>query len=64
MTTLPQRVRPALLLILTVFIAFAFIQSLFFKFTNSPQAHYIFGTLDAWAASWGFPGLFLPQWQL
>jgi hypothetical protein len=27
-----------------------FVQSLFFKFTNSPETQYIFGTLDAWGA--------------
>jgi hypothetical protein len=45
----------------TLFIAFVFIQSLFFKFTNSPETVYIFeGKLDPWAASLGFPGLFAP----
>ncbi len=43
---------------LTVYIAFVFLQSLFFKFSNSPETQYIFGTLDAWGASLGFPGLF------
>jgi hypothetical protein len=43
---------------LTLYIAFVFIQSLFFKFTDSPETQYIFGTLDAWAASLGWPGLF------
>jgi hypothetical protein len=43
---------------LTLYIAFVFIQSLFFKFTNSPETQYIFGTLDAWGASLGWPGLF------
>jgi hypothetical protein len=45
---------------LTLYIAFVFIQSLFFKFTNSPETQYIFGTLDAWGASLGWPGLFAP----
>jgi len=46
---------------LTVFIAFVFIQSLFFKFTGSPETVYIFeGKLDPWAASLGFPGVFAP----
>lgn len=44
--------------VLTLYIAFVFIQSLFFKFTNSPETQYIFGTLDAWGASLGWPGLF------
>lgn len=55
------RTRSALLLILTIYITFVFVQSLFFKFTDSPETQYIFGTLDAWAASWGFAGLFAPS---
>lgn len=43
---------------LSVFIAVIFIQSLFFKFTDSPETQHIFNTLDAWGASLGFPGLF------
>ena len=43
---------------LSLYIAFVFIQSLFFKFTDSPETQYIFGTLDAWGASLGFAGLF------
>lgn len=43
---------------LTLYIAFVFVQSLFFKFTDSPETQYIFGTLDAWAAGFGLPGLF------
>lgn len=46
--------------IFTLYIAFVFIQSLFFKFTNSPETQYIFGTLDAWGSSLGWPGLFAP----
>jgi uncharacterized membrane protein YphA (DoxX/SURF4 family) len=47
--------------VLTLFIAFVFIQSLFFKFTGSPETVYIFqGKLDPWAASLGFPGVFAP----
>lgn len=46
---------------LTLFISFVFIQSLFFKFTGSPETQHIFGTLDAWASeSFGFSGLFVP----
>ena len=45
----------------TLFVAFVFIQSLFFKFTGSPETVYIFqGKLDPWAASLGFPGAFAP----
>ena len=46
---------------LTLFVAFVFIQSLFFKFTGSPETVYIFqGKLDPWAASLGFAGVFAP----
>jgi hypothetical protein len=55
------RFQKNLLWALTIFIAFVFIQSLFFKFTNSPETQYIFGTLNAWGASLGFAGLFAPH---
>src|SRR3546814_12302869 len=46
---------------LALYISFVFVQSLFFKFANSPETVYIFQTkLDPWAASLGFPGLFAP----
>ena len=46
---------------LTLFVAFVFIQSLFFKFTGSPETVYIFeAKLDPWAASLGFKGVFAP----
>lgn len=45
----------------TIWVAFVFLQSLFFKFSNSPETVYIFEEkLDPWAASLGFPGLFAP----
>jgi uncharacterized membrane protein YphA (DoxX/SURF4 family) len=47
--------------VLTLFVAFVFIQSLFFKFSNSPETVYIFqGKLDPWAATLGFAGVFAP----
>ena len=47
--------------ILSFFISFVFIQSLFFKFQGAPETQHIFGTLDKWAAdSFGLEGLFLP----
>ncbi len=47
--------------LLTMYVAFVFIQSLFFKFTGSPETVYIFqGKLDPWAASLGFGGVFAP----
>ena len=46
---------------LTLYVAIVFVQSLFFKFSGSPETVYIFETrLDAWAGSLGFPGLFAP----
>jgi hypothetical protein len=56
-----QQARNAVIWALTVFIAFVFIQSLFFKFTDSPETQYIFGTLNSWAGGLGFPGLFAPH---
>ncbi len=47
-------------IVLTLWVAFVFVQSLFFKFTNSPETQYIFSALDGWAAGLGFPGLFAP----
>jgi len=44
--------RPTLLSLtggLSLFIAFIFVQSLFFKFTNSYETQYIFGTLAGWS---------------
>lgn len=41
--------------ILAVFIAFVFIQSLFFKFTGSEETEIIFSTLGAWMADIGLP---------
>jgi hypothetical protein len=60
MTTTARRTR-ILATVATLYIAFVFIQSLFFKFTNSPETQFIFGTLDAWGASLGLPGLFAPN---
>lgn len=56
-----MRIRTVAPVVLTLWIAFVFVQSLFFKFTNSPETQYIFGTLDAWAGGLGFPGLFAPS---
>lgn len=47
--------------VLTLFVVFVFIQSLFFKFTGSPETVYIFeGKLDPWAATLGLKGIFAP----
>ncbi|MBX3605205.1 MAG: hypothetical protein KF788_08035 [Piscinibacter sp.] len=56
----PSRTRRAVTAALALYISFVFVQSLFFKFTDSPETQYIFGTLDAWGTSLGFPGLFAP----
>ncbi|GAC1622881.1 MAG: DoxX family protein [Nevskia sp.] len=46
-------------IVLGLYVVFVFVQSLFFKFTDSPETIYIFeGKLDPWAASLGFKGLF------
>jgi uncharacterized membrane protein YphA (DoxX/SURF4 family) len=55
------RTKKVITVVLTLYIAFVFLQSLFFKFSNSPETQYIFGTLDAWGTSLGFPGLFAPN---
>ncbi|HSG87793.1 MAG TPA: hypothetical protein VLA56_01175 [Pseudomonadales bacterium] len=47
--------------LLTLYVAFVFIQSLFFKFSGSPETMYIFeAKLEPWGASLGYPGLFAP----
>lgn len=48
-------------ILLTVYVSFVFVQSLFFKFTRAPETIYIFESrLDPWAASLGFSGVFAP----
>lgn len=47
--------------LVTLYVAFVFVQSLFFKFAGSPETRYIFeDKLEPWAASLGLPGLFAP----
>jgi hypothetical protein len=47
--------------LLAIYISVVFIQSLFFKFTGSPETVYIFEhKLEPWGAGLGFPGLFAP----
>lgn len=55
-----MRARAAVPVVLILWISFVFIQSLFFKFSGSPETVHIFGTLDSWAAGLGLPGLFAP----
>ena len=48
-------------IVLSIYICFVFIQSLFFKFTYAPETQHIFNTLDAWASTtFGIEGLFVP----
>lgn len=44
-----------LLWILAIFIAVVFVQSLFFKFSNSFETRYIFTTIGNWLADIGLP---------
>ena len=43
---------------LILYVAFVFVQSLFFKFADAPETAHIFGTLNAWAVGLGLPGVF------
>lgn len=53
--------RPAFLgTVLTLYVGFVFVQSLFFKFTDAPETLFIFGTLDVWASGFGLGGVFAP----
>ncbi|GAA4648812.1 hypothetical protein GCM10023116_10850 [Kistimonas scapharcae] len=40
--------------ILSAYIAFIFIQSLFFKFSDAPETQFIFGTLGEWSGFYWF----------
>ncbi len=42
-------VKQVSVLVLSLYIAFVFVQSLFFKFTGSPESIYIFSTLRDWS---------------
>jgi len=44
---------------MAVFMSVIFLDSLRYKFTNAPETIVIFGKLDGWAGTIGFPGLFL-----
>lgn len=60
MTSTTSKIKAALPWVLSIFITFIFVQSLFFKYSDAPETQHIFGTLDAWGASTlGFEGLFL-----
>lgn len=48
-------------IVLTIYVAFVFVQSLFFKFINAPETIVIFQTLDDWAYDLsGIAGIFNP----
>ena len=53
-----SRAKKITIAVLSLYVIVIFVQSLFFKFTDSPETQYIFRTLDAWGATLGFPGLF------
>ena len=53
-----QRISSLLPIAYSLVASAVFLDSLRFKFTNAPETQTIFGKLDAWAASWGAPGLF------
>ncbi len=52
----PNRARSAAVLVLSAYIAFVFVQSLFYKFTGSEESIFIFSTLREWSGI----GLFEP----
>jgi predicted histidine transporter YuiF (NhaC family) len=52
--TTTEKIRHYLPWGLAVFIAFVFVQSLFFKFSNSFETQHIFGTIGDWMAGIGF----------
>jgi uncharacterized membrane protein YphA (DoxX/SURF4 family) len=55
-----SRIRKYAPWVLSIFISFVFIQSLFFKFTNAPETQYIFSVLNEWGANTlGIERLFL-----
>ncbi len=45
-------------IVLSLYIAVIFLDSLRYKFTNHPKTENIFGILDSWAGTLGLPGLF------
>lgn len=48
-------------IVLSLYMIVVFVQSLFFKFTGSPETVHIFTILNNWAnTTFGFNGLFLP----
>ena len=44
-----MKIRTIILWLLCIYIAFVFVQSLFFKFTGAYESIYIFSTLRAWS---------------
>lgn len=50
-----SKLQHALPWVLALFIAIVFVQSLFFKFSNSFETQFIFGTIGDWMAAVGLP---------
>jgi hypothetical protein len=53
-----KTIQRIVLIVLPLFIAAIFLDSLRYKFTDAPETQVIFGLLDGWAATWGAAGLF------
>ncbi len=53
----PETIKSRLPWVLAVFIAIIFVQSLFFKFSNSYETQHIFGTIGSWLSTIGLPDL-------
>lgn len=47
-----------LVIVMSLFVAFVFVQSLFFKFSDAAETQHIFGTLNDWTVSLGVGNLF------
>ncbi len=51
-----EKILPYLPWVLAIFVAIVFVQSLFFKFSNSFETIHIFSTIGEWMGSIGLPG--------
>lgn len=52
--------RNMVITLLCVYVAFVFVQSLFYKFSDAPETQFIFTTLDAWGSDLTGFSLFAP----
>jgi uncharacterized membrane protein YphA (DoxX/SURF4 family) len=57
-TLMLARIRRYAPVVISVFAAAVFLDSLRYKFTDHPNTQEIFGRLDGWAGTLGLPGLF------